>query len=130
MKSLRASNSFKLSHHAFKDYLLSEVGLNLPSSCIEDLFDESLGRDDTDIAIRTFLEKHYVEGVPNFTDLIIYYTGHGDFTRGEQHFQLILRSSNDLIWDYAGYTMRQLAANRLIRSSPRRPRCASIARAK
>jgi hypothetical protein len=120
MKSLRASNSFKLSYLAFKDYLVSESGLNLPSSCVEDLFDEKLGRDDTDIAIRTFLEKHYVEGVPNFTDLIIYYTGHGDFTRGEQHFQVILRSSNDQVLDYAGYTMRQLAAT--VNSAARKAR--------
>jgi hypothetical protein len=69
-----------------------------------------LTRDEIDLEIRRFLEDHCTEGIPNFTDLIIYYTGHADFTKGEQNFQLILRSSNYKIVDSAGYTMRQLAA--------------------
>src|SRR5256885_1067505 len=55
-------------------------------------------------------KSHYIGEVPNFTDVIIYYTGHGDFTRGEQNFQLFLRSTNHLNSDFSGYTMRQLAA--------------------
>jgi hypothetical protein len=61
MSSLRASNSFALSAKAFKDYLKDETGLNLPQSCIKDLFDSELGRDATDLEIRNFLEEHYVE---------------------------------------------------------------------
>jgi Caspase domain len=107
MPSLTTANAFALSASAFRDYLRSDAGLNLPESCIKDLFDSDLTKDQIDTEIRQFLQNHYKEETPIFTDLIIYYTGHGDFTRGDQ---LILKSTNHWNSDFSGYTMRQLAS--------------------
>ena len=107
---LKASDAFSLSAAAFKAYLQDEGGLNLPGSSIKDLFDEDLSNLQTDQAIRTFLRGHYQDGVPTLDNVIIYYCGHGDFTKGEQHFQLMLRSTNEEQGDFSTYQMRQLAA--------------------
>jgi hypothetical protein len=107
---LGSSNAFTISAARMYNYLTDRAGLNLVPSFVKCLFDSKLTRDQLDLEIRSFLERHYVDGIPSFTDVIIYYTGHGDFTKGEQHFQVLLRSSNEKIEDFAGYTMRQLAA--------------------
>jgi len=110
MPTLQESNSFALSAAAFERYLRDSAGLNLPSSCIKNLFDSRETAQDIDIEIREFIKTHYVNDTPNFTDLIIYYTGHGDFTRTGQQFQVILRSTRQENLDYSGYTMRQIAS--------------------
>ena len=120
MPSLCASNSFALSAAAFKSYLQAAEGLALPASCIMDFFDTELPRDQIDLELRRFIESHSADGKPGFANLIIYYTGHGDFTRGDQYFQLILRSTHHLSSDFSGYTMRQLAGT--INGSARKAR--------
>jgi hypothetical protein len=60
MPTLRSSNAFALSATAFKSYLQDSAGLDLPESCIKDLFDSELPRDQIDLELRRFLQSHHV----------------------------------------------------------------------
>jgi hypothetical protein len=86
--ALKPSDAFALSSGGFKEYLQEDAGLNLPNACVKDLFDSALSKDATDEEIAKFLQAHYKGDAPDFDTLIIYYTGHADFTKGEQHFYL------------------------------------------
>lgn len=108
MPNLKPSDAFYKSAKGFRENLLDDLGLRLPQQFILDLFDRDLQTNEIDAAIRNFLKSNQSEGKPNFTDILFYYTGHGDFTSGDQYFQLILRSTHEDQRDYSGYQMRQL----------------------
>jgi hypothetical protein len=109
MPNLKPSDAFVRSAAAMRDYLSAPDWLGLPRDAILDLFDRELSNNDTDLEIRRFLNAQRETGGPPFSDVIVDYTGHGDFTEGEQQFHLMLRSTRDEQKDFTGYPMRQLA---------------------
>ncbi|MBM3482885.1 MAG: hypothetical protein FJX66_06250 [Alphaproteobacteria bacterium] len=109
MPSLKASSAFVRSAEQMRDYLRSTDWLGLPEHQILDLFDDTRSNNDTDMEIRRFLDDKLGDEASPITDVILYYTGHGDFTAGEQQFQLMLRSTREEQKDFTGYPMRQLA---------------------
>ena len=109
MPSLKTSSAFVRSAEQMRDYLRSKDWLGLPEHQILDLFDDTRSNNDTDLEIRRFLDEKLGDEASPITDVILYYTGHGDFTAGEQQFQLMLRSTRDEQKDFTGYPMRQLA---------------------
>lgn len=109
MPSLKPSSAFVRSAEHMRDYLRSEHWLGLSADAILDLFDRDLSSNDTDLEIRRFLGTLLEDEARPVTDVILYYTGHGDFTAGEQQFQLMLRSTREEQKDFTGYPMRQLA---------------------
>lgn len=91
-----ASPSFANSAAAFLSYLEGQRGLALPQENILSLFDSDRPPSDQDSEICSFLDSRRTElrhlGSPA-TDLIVYYVGHGGFTRRAQDYFLAIRST-------------------------------------
>lgn len=106
VESLENSDAFTRSKTAFLTYL--KETLSMTDDAILDLFDQDHSNVEVNKEISNFLEANEKNGAPNYTHLIIYYTGHGDFT-SDQNFQLILRSTDGEQKDWTGYQMRMLS---------------------
>ena len=106
VETLGQSDAFIRSKAKFHAYLRQTLALQ--DHDILDLFDQDHSSIETNEKIFEFLDRHESDGKPGYTHLIIYYTGHGDFT-SDQNFQLILRSTSGDQKDWTGYQMRMLA---------------------
>ena len=82
-----------------KEYLGEEQGLALPRQNILSLFDDSHSAPEQLVEVAKFLERRTrelkSEGFPP-EDLLIYYVGHGLFTRGDQAYCFAVRSTDEI----------------------------------
>src|SRR5437016_2295409 len=104
-----ASAAFKNSAEDFKRYLLDSNGLNVNPEDLLYLFDDPRSSADVDEAISTFLATVVARNDGKTKDLILYYTGHGAFTEGDQKYCLALRSSRIQSLGASAYRMASLA---------------------
>ena len=80
-----------------KEYLGEEQGLALPRQNIFSLFDDSHSASEQLVEVAKFLRGR--TGEPKDSrpeDLLIYYVGHGLFTRGDQAYCLAVRSTDEI----------------------------------
>ena len=96
---LADGRAFYISAADVIDYLRGESGLTLPRHNILSLFDDSRSPSDQLMEIAGFLTRHELElksEGARAEDLLIYYVGHGMFTRGDQAYCLAIRSTNEI----------------------------------
>jgi uncharacterized membrane protein len=96
--NLAAGHAFSTSAADMREYLSDERGLCLPRRNILSLFDESRSPSEQLIEIGDFLERRTRDLKSEDShpeDLLIYYVGHGLFTRGDQAYCLAVRSTNE-----------------------------------
>ena len=105
-ETLQPSSSFSNSHAAISDYLRDKLGI--AKRDILDLFDSGESAAKQFELIQTFLEKNMDAGKPEYSHLIIYYSGHGDFSQ-ERDFQLLLRETSSAAADLSAFPMKNLA---------------------
>jgi hypothetical protein len=110
-EELGAHEAFRKSAEDFEGYLLNEFGL--PEANLRNFFDAEIGPDALDEAIDEFLATRKAElkaaGTPA-TDLLMFYTGHGNFQLGNDDFFLALRNSRKGRPDVSALRMTSLAA--------------------
>lgn len=110
-EALGAHEAFRKSAEDFEGYLLDEFGL--PEANLSNFFDAELGPNELDEAIDDFLATRKAEleasGTPA-TDLLVFYTGHGNFQLGNDDFFLALRNSRKGRPDVSALRMTSLAA--------------------
>src|ERR1700678_4001462 len=96
---LAAGDAFYNSAADFMDYLTAPSGLALPRTNVRWLFDDSRNPSDLLDDVTSFLQLRSDEleraGSP-VQDLIVYYVGHGLFTRGDQAYSLAVRATNQV----------------------------------
>src|SRR4051794_1489355 len=96
---LAAGRAFYISADDVQAYLSDEGGMALPRRNILSLFDDSRSPSDQLVEVASFLVRRTLElkteGV-RAEDLLIYYVGHGLFTRGDQAYCLAVRSTNEI----------------------------------
>jgi len=94
---LASGVSFYRSAADFRDYLTDSNGLGLPKENVAWLFDDSRSPGDQLEDISSFLQSRSLELRSQElepTDLIIYYVGHGLFTKQDQAYCLAVRATN------------------------------------
>jgi hypothetical protein len=87
----QASHCLKQSADSFREYLLSPGGFGLPSSHLKNLFNSDLESVALIEDVSGFL-KDRCDSNKNLSDLIIYYVGHGGFSRNHDFFLAIRRT--------------------------------------
>jgi len=107
-RQLPSSDAFKRSASAIRAYFTEAHGLGVPSGCVFDLFDDPRSQGDQDDDIGAFLEK-YCDRQGQGINLILYYTGHGAFTEGDQKYCFVLRASRIGALGASGYRVSSLA---------------------
>lgn len=108
MPTLKPSIAYQRSRDRLKRYMIKELGLK-DGVTLLDLFNSDASNTLLDQKIREFLIGQSKDNNPTFSDLILYYVGHGDVTTQDQRFQVILRSTNLDQKDYTGYQIRLMA---------------------
>lgn len=104
---LTASKAFLKSAMDLKNYLLSAKGLALPAENVLDLFDSNLASSAIDEELASFLDRRQSDiKTQQLTarDLIVYYVGHGGFSRpGDEYFLALrgTRAGNESMTSYA-----------------------------
>ncbi len=97
--NLAEGRAFTLSAADVKHYFCAEGGLALPRRNVLSLFDDYRSPSDQLIELTSFLTKRKLEleaaGTP-LSQVIVYYVGHGLFTRGDQAYCLAVRCTNEL----------------------------------
>src|SRR5260370_41503374 len=91
--------AFYMSAADVREYLTQQSGLAIPRRNILSLFDDSRSPTDQIIEIAKFLSRRSLElknESSRVEDLLIYYVGHGLFTRSDQAYCLAVRSTNEL----------------------------------
>lgn len=97
--NLTESRAFDKSAADLKEYLWEDRGLALPMRNVLSLFDDSRSPSDQLVEIASFLSrrKSQLENEGSRPDsLLIYYVGHGLFTRGDQAYCLAVRCTNGI----------------------------------
>jgi hypothetical protein len=94
---LADGRAFTLSAADVKRYFQDEKGLALPRGNVFSLFDDTRSPSDQLMELTHFLKRRIAElkdaGTPP-TQLLIYYVGHGLFTRGDRAYCLAVRSTH------------------------------------
>lgn len=96
---LAEGRAFYISAADVKEYLCEDRGLALPRRNILSLFDDSRSPSDQLVEVAGFLTRRTLElknEGKRVGDLLIYYVGHGLFTRGDQAYCLAVRSTNEI----------------------------------
>ena len=114
-----ASQAFKNSASAIAHYFLDPTRFGLPQGNVLNLFDSEHSPDDIDTLISRFLDLRmaYLKKTGNAArDLILYFVGHGGFTRGDLNYYLAIRRTrmdNPLVSSIQisslAYTMKEKA---------------------
>ncbi|HEX3555070.1 MAG TPA: hypothetical protein VIA62_17745 [Thermoanaerobaculia bacterium] len=94
--SFQASEAFANSAREIRNYLMGSLGVSADNFL--DLFDTADSPDALDLRIEDFLTKRVSslkENEDSAKDLIIYFIGHGGFTRPDDEFYLAIRSSRE-----------------------------------
>lgn len=107
--NLTASEAFLKSAEHFRSYLLDANGLGLRQENVLWLFDDSRTADEIDQAIGHFLREKVHEAPAQLTDVIVYYTGHGGFTEGDDKYFLAVRVTRKGFTGSSGYRLASLA---------------------
>jgi hypothetical protein len=107
--NLTASEAFLKSAERFRSYLLDANGLGLRQENIFWLFDDSRTADEIDQALGHFLREKVHEAPAQLTDVIVYYTGHGGFTEGDDKYFLAVRVTRKGFTGSSGYRLANLA---------------------
>ena len=108
-----ANPAFNNSAADLRDYFKDRAGLSVPERNIEWLFDDSRSPADQLAHIAQFLQARGQELESNggqVSDLMIYYVGHGLFTRNDQTYCLAIRSTNTGIEGASSIRVADLAA--------------------
>jgi hypothetical protein len=106
---LPSSSLFKNSAAEFKRYLINPKGLNVRPENILDLFDDPRAFGEIDGEIENFLDETAARFGEEIKDLVVYYTGHGAFTEGDQKYCLAVRSTRGGAFGASGYRVSSLA---------------------
>jgi hypothetical protein len=96
---LAAGRAFYLSASDIEEYLCDERGLAIPPQNLCSLFDDARSPTEQLIEITNFLQhrtRDLKAGGSPAQDLLIYYVGHGMFTRGDQAYCLAIRCTNEI----------------------------------
>src|SRR5271157_1673988 len=96
---LAEGRAFYISASDMKDYLSQEAGLGIPKRNILSLFDDSHSPTDQLMEIAKFLSRRSLElknEDSRAEDLLIYYVGHGLFTRADLTYCLAVRATNEI----------------------------------
>jgi len=96
---LAEGRAFYISAADVKEYLWDERGLALPRRNVLSLFDDSRSPSDQLMEVAHFLARRTLELKSEGSrpeDLLIYYVGHGLFSRGDQAYCLAIRSTNEI----------------------------------
>lgn len=95
---LADGRAFTLSAADVRRYFQDEKGLALPRENVFSLFDDTSSQSDQLMKLTSFLKRRIAElkdaGSPP-TQLLLYYVGHGLFTRGDRAYCLAVRSTNE-----------------------------------
>jgi tetratricopeptide (TPR) repeat protein len=97
--NLAEGRAFYISAADLKEYLCDERGLALPRRNVLSLFDDSRSPSEQLMEVATFLVGRDLEAKNEgrrVEDLLIYYVGHGLFSRGDQAYCLAVRSTNQI----------------------------------
>jgi tetratricopeptide (TPR) repeat protein len=97
--NLAEGRAFYISAADLREYLCDQRGLALPRRNILSLFDDSRSPSEQLMEVASFLVRRDLELKNEGTraeDLLIYYVGHGLFTRGDQAYCLAVRSTNQI----------------------------------
>ncbi len=100
------SPTFENSAVGFQNYLLHKFGL--PQKNLLYLFDTDDSADTTYQKIGDFLAKR-IKSDNAITDVIIYYVGHGGFTKGRGEYFLTLRNTREQNLTTSGYLVHALS---------------------
>ena len=95
---LAEGRAFYLSAADVKEYLLGAGGLGLARQNVLSLFDDSRSPSEQLVEVMKFLRQRIEEAKSAkaaIEDLLIYYVGHGLFTRGDQAYCLAVRTTNE-----------------------------------
>jgi Protein kinase domain/Caspase domain len=90
----QTSKAFKNSASAISDYFLDPSAFGLPRKNLLDLFNSDLSPDAIDTTMSQFLDERISEMRKSGNiarDLIVYFIGHGGFTRGDLDYYLAIR---------------------------------------
>jgi hypothetical protein len=93
---LTEAHSFLASALEFRKYLLDPQGLALDDQRLLNLFDDPRSPSDQLLEIARFLMRRSSENRANRGDLLLYYVGHGLFTRGDQAYCLAVRCTSQI----------------------------------
>lgn len=112
-ESIRDKESFDRSAKAFRDYLLSADGLDLPIGNLLVLFDSDLAAQEIDEKLSEWIEDRIGslkrDGV-EVRDLIVYYVGHGCFSEDGASFALAVKRTRGEKPFHSSYSVASLAA--------------------
>lgn len=114
IKLFKANPAFKTSAKAFRHYLLSSNGFDLPKENLLDLFNIADSPSDVDERIADFLKVRSqalsISG-KSLLDVLVYYVGHGGFTDdgGYPEYFLTLLNTREEQKRSSGYLIRSLA---------------------
>src|SRR5580704_6766468 len=109
---LAAGKAFYTSASDFKDYVISTDGLRVPAENVQWLFDDNRGAGDQLRDLADFLQtKSRNANTDNspVRDLLIYYVGHGLFSRGDHAYCLAIRSTSESAEGFSSIRMSDLA---------------------
>jgi len=109
---LAEGRSFYTSAADFKDYVIHSHGLGLPAQNVSWLFDDSRSADDQLDDLSSFLSKRIREQEKTETpiqNLLLYYVGHGLFSRGDQAYCLAVRATKEASEGGSSIRMTDLA---------------------
>ena len=94
--NLHGGEIFAQSATGFAAFLMAPDGFGLPNDNLLNLFDSPLSPDDIDDAVGEFLDLRREQlsdrGAPA-KDVIVYYVGHGGFTRKDKKYYLATRTT-------------------------------------
>jgi uncharacterized caspase-like protein len=110
--SITANESFRRSAESFQEYLLSSEGLALPRDNLLSLFDSQKSAGEMDEELTNWLQKR-AQSLRTASiaarDLIVYYVGHGCFSRNGADYALaITRTRADKLF-HSSYGISLLA---------------------
>src|SRR5262249_51630724 len=113
---LASSPAFQRSAQDLREYFLSQDGFRLPGQNLLYLFDTDRPPSDVDADIGDFLKKRAIESVQSGDipkDLLLYYVGHGGFTRSGRNYYLAIRATRKDSEGVSSLRMADLAATLL-----------------
>jgi hypothetical protein len=106
---LTASRLFSNSANAFKQYLVHPSGLSVRPDQILDLFDDNRSFSDIDEEVEHFLRIAAARSGSEIKNLVLYYTGHGVFSEGDQKYCLAVKSTRIGALGASAYRVSSLA---------------------
>jgi hypothetical protein len=110
--TLGENEAFFNSARGFRRYLLSNTGLNLSTGDLLDLFNADDPATGLNEKIGIFLDQRKASA----TDLIVYYVGHGGFSRPGDEYYLAIRATDSTAEYFTSFAIRMMAQTLQLRA--------------